>query len=262
MYHFSLDVLVAITSCLAAAAASAQAPPAVRVSPVADADGIAALAARALDARALGQQAVLLARGYELRAAAPTEPIGHLVLAFGHGSLGPRFAREVAEQAFGKVLQTLAAPLPADAVQRVLAFAGVRPRDGIDGLRARVHAWLQELGLGEPLLLAPDHAALVRLVDRLGRRVDSVASRLAGERARLERLRQEKRRAERALERERTRARNASSGLVDLQPYVDAIASRQRGIRSSESRRREYEAELAALRTRADRARSRLAQLR
>lgn len=219
------------------------------------------LADRAQAACVRGEQGQLIACGYTLRTLAPESPLARLILAIGHGSLGPHLARDVARQAFDRVLDALAQPLDPEILARMLALVGIRRSDGAAALRTRVHVWQRQLEGGEPLLLAPDRATLARLDTRLRRRADQIAGSVAAEARKLARLRQRRQVAERALQRERRREFRPGEGIRDLQPYVDVITACRRDIAASERRRRAHQSELDALRQRIERVGARLSQL-
>jgi hypothetical protein len=221
------------------------------------------LLAAALDAQERGAQAELLARAYELRDLLPGEPAGPFLIGAAHASLGPAFARDVAQYAFRRVLDLMREPLPAAAEQRLLQASAPalasRQRERLTALPANLRAWLADLARGKPLLLAPDRQTLARMAARTERRASEVAAWAAAERAKRDRLRRAKQDAEKALHRERTRKRRPGEGFRDLQPYADRIASLARALAASDRALREHEADLKEVRAEAKRLGTRLA---
>lgn len=222
---------------------------------------IDALVAAADFARSKGEQASFVACGYRLRNLWPADPLGHFVLAIGHASLGPRFAKDVALHAFARFTALVQEPLAAEVERRLLDFADVRQRGGLAGLRKLVRQWQHDLEGGQQLLLVPDRAALVQANNAIARRVDKVAGWVASERSKLERLRRRKKAAEQALQREQTRKRRLGEAMIDLQPFVDRITSSARAIGTSERRLAQHERDLAALRPEAKRLSQRAREL-
>jgi hypothetical protein len=220
------------------------------------------LLAAARLARSRGAQTEVLAFGYRLRDLAQDDPVGPFLIAAAHASLGPSFAKDVALHAFARVLALTGDDLAPAAAKRLLAISvDYTGRAGLDALRSSVRAWQADLSAGKVLLLAPDKTTLVRASARADRRVEQVAGWAAAERAKLQRVRQQKKAAERALQRERTRKRALGEGFRDLQPYLDRIASCARTISASERALRDHETDLKALRAEAKRLAGRLAQL-
>ncbi|MEZ5963231.1 MAG: hypothetical protein R3F56_05220 [Planctomycetota bacterium] len=221
----------------------------------------AEILAHAQRARTKGDQAAYVACGYRLRRLAPEDPAGHLVLAIGHASLGPRFVRDVARHALARVLRALERPLEVTVVARLAACAGAPNETDPQALRARLERWFDQLEDGEPLLLAPDHDTLRRICKRLDLRLERVSDLASAERARAERLRKRQLDAERWLRRERTRPMRAGEGMIDLQPYVDRIAACRRDLASSDRRRRALDDERHVLQERLKPLSRRLADL-
>lgn len=256
---------VAMAVALSRSLFGAQAPAAEQLRPDDAATTADDLLQQARRLRRAGKQAEFLATAEKLRALAPDDPSGHLLVASARASLGPSFAKDVALQAFARVLALAAddlAPVRAQRLIELAAEVGAASKHArLATTRDAVRGWQGELAAGKTLLLAPDLDTLARTSDRAGRRVEQVAGWLTSERKKLSRARQRQKAAERDLARERARAQKPGAGLIDLQPIVDRIASSQRDMAQCERVIREHDLDLKALRAEARRLAGRLAQI-
>jgi hypothetical protein len=215
--------------------------------------------------RQAGRQTEFLHHAEKLRALAPDDPAGHLLLASARASLGPAFAKDVALHGFARVLALLRDDLEANTAQRTLSlFADLDPgaarrRKGLAAARETVLAWQADLAAGKVLLLTPDKDTLVRAHARATRRVHQIEACIGGERDRIARARARKQAAEKDLAHERARAKRPDAGMIDLQPIVDRIDSSQRTIRQAERVLAEHNKDLAELRQQVDRMAARVA---
>ena len=217
------------------------------------------LLAEAKVAARRGAQAEFLRHGRSLLDLQPGDPVGHLIVAMAHASLGPSFGKDLALQALRRLLAQLE-QTPATTRQVLCEFALLRGND-LARLREAIASWRSELERGRALLLAPDQPTLSRVSARAEQELAELGKQIAAEKAKLAHARKQITATERELERARKRKFVAGEGMRDLQPLVDKLTNYRRTVTLTERHLREFDAKSRTLRERARQLSTRLSQL-
>lgn len=206
-----------------------------------------------------GAQAEFLRHGRSLLDLQPSDPVGHLIVAMAHASLGPNFGKDLALQALRRVLAHLE-QAPVATHHLLCEFALLRGSD-LARLREAIASWRSELERGRALLLAPDQPTLSRASARAEQELTELGKLIAAEKGKLAHARKQTTTTERELERARKRKFVAGEGMRDLQPLADKLTNYRRTVALAERHLREFEAKARTLRERARQLSARLSQL-